>query len=1095
MGSVSILTGRSGSGKSRYLRRMAADIINAGGRVLYIVPEQFTFETERALAEALGGGLWDAEVYSFTSLARKVLQSFGERRALMNEEGRLMVIRKCADELAPKLAAFGKVYHRSGFAGECARFFMEAQRAGIDPPMLLEAAQKQGLNTALGAKLNDLALIYAASAGYIAANRLDGEACFKLLAELLPKSELAARHVIIDGFDMITKRLYGVIAALIDTAPSVCIALRLDNDPACRDKAVFAADRRILNNILPLCESRGIKPRFITPQGEAGRHGAAALAHLEHEGFAFPYKKFAGASGGAIELFAATDVKAEANAAAEKVQQLINEGFRYRDIAIIASDVDKYLEPMSRALRARRIPFFTDAKRRLISYAASQATLCALKLAGGNYSGEGMIALAKTGLCGVTAEAAEIFENYVLARGLRGSAFKLPFPQDAPPAAEEARAALMGPLEQFGEALSAARTAGEKVRALYAYTQAINMRGQLNERAASLRAQGRLEKAEELAQVYNLLLGVMDQLYSVFGQSRIGSRRFAAIYKEGIEAYEVGVIPAAADQVLLGSLGRSKARSIRALLILGAANGHFPAAHSDDGMIDDEERAAISQMGYGELPSTAEMNSKELSDAYGAVTKPTERLWLSYTMGSGSDTAAACELIDRIADMFEDISIRSDISAQSMASAPSAYAALITQLRTGAEAGQMPAGAKELYAALSMGEEYAAKLAAAQSALIPNSQAEPFGQALAHKLYGEPFRGGITSLEKFNACPFKHFAAVGLRLAPRMEYRERKTDEGLFCHEAIARFTTQLIGLGAEQMPDAQGIDKLLDSIIPPLLAEHNGGVLKATARNNAAAARLVRRVRATAHAIAEQIRRGQFGIAAAEAEFGKGKKYPELVLELKNGEKYVLSGRIDRIDEYNAPSGEKFVRVIDYKTKAGAVFDCADIDDGIRLQLPLYIAAIEAAGAAERAAGMYYMPVQDPTVEACANEAELKERLFKEFRLRGISLDRAELIRLGGGESVQPGERSGWRLEQAQLEGTISHAMRRAKRAAYKIACGHAEAKPLINKRGYEECAYCDYKSLCGFDPTIPGNTFRYSGRMSREEFLEEISNAELDD
>ena len=142
MGRVSILTGRSGSGKSRYLRRMVAELIKKGERVLYIVPEQFTFETERALAEAMGCGLWDADVFSFTSLARRVLNEFGERRTLMSEQGRLMVIRKCADELAPKLISFGRVYHRGGFTGECARFFIEAKRAGIEADALMDAANE-----------------------------------------------------------------------------------------------------------------------------------------------------------------------------------------------------------------------------------------------------------------------------------------------------------------------------------------------------------------------------------------------------------------------------------------------------------------------------------------------------------------------------------------------------------------------------------------------------------------------------------------------------------------------------------------------------------------------------------------------------------------------------------------------------------------------------------------------------------------------------------------------------------------------------------------------------------------------------------------
>ena len=147
-----------------------------------------------------------------------------------------------------------------------------------------------------------------------------------------------------------------------------------------------------------------------------------------------------------------------------------------------------------------------------------------------------------------------------------------------------------------------------------------------------------------------MLITVMEQMHAILGDAKISNRKFASVYKEGIDAYEVGVIPSAADQLLLGSLGRSKARSIRALIILGAANGHFPAVYGDDGMIDDEERASLAQMGLGEMPSTAQLNDKEFGDAYGAVTKPTDKLWLSYTMGSGSDTATPCELMDRIAD-------------------------------------------------------------------------------------------------------------------------------------------------------------------------------------------------------------------------------------------------------------------------------------------------------------------------------------------------------------------------------------------------------------------------------------------------------------
>ena len=451
--------------------------------------------------------------------------------------------------------------------------------------------------------------------------------------------------------------------------------------------------------------------------------------------------------------------------------------------------------------------------------------------------------------------------------------------------------------------------------------------------------------------------------------------------------------------------------------------------------------------------------------------------------------------MDRIADMFGDVSIKTDIEEESASTAPSAYSALIKHLRTGVENGYIDARAGELYAALHNDDEYARKLASLPSALFPSVSAEPLGEDAAHRLYGARLGGGITSIEKFNGCPFKHFASVGLKLTPRKEYRERKADEGLFCHEAMSLLTKELIAMGkGDGSITNDRLETLLDSILPKLIAQHNNGVLMDTARGRAAGARLIRRVKATAYAVVEQLRRGEFSISGTEVEFGTGKRYPELILELPGGGRYILSGRIDRIDSCTSDSGERFVRVIDYKSKSGSAFDCADIADGKRLQLPLYIAAIEAAGAAERAAGMYYLPVHEGIINSNGKEDDFGARILKEFRLRGACLNDAKLIELGGGEDVQPTARSGWRLSEEQLKGTVNFAVDKARQTACKIAKGHAEAYPLMSKENKTECEWCDYNSVCGFDATLPCCKYRRASIIKKDDFLEEVSHAQMD-
>ena len=107
---------------------------------------------------------------------------------------------------------------------------------------------------------------------------------------------------------------------------------------------------------------------------------------------------------------------------------------------------------------------------------------------------------------------------------------------------------------------------------------------------------------EECAQVYNMLMELFTQMHAILGDAPVSTERYIAVLQEGLSTYEVGVIPTTADQVLFGSLGRTRARSVSALFVLGAVEGVFPAQVRDGGMIDDEELAELSALGLPRAP-------------------------------------------------------------------------------------------------------------------------------------------------------------------------------------------------------------------------------------------------------------------------------------------------------------------------------------------------------------------------------------------------------------------------------------------------------------------------------------------------------------
>ncbi|MCE5236446.1 MAG: PD-(D/E)XK nuclease family protein, partial [Eubacteriales bacterium] len=806
---VTFVTGRAGAGKSSRLRDYMREVLGKGERVLVIVPEQFTFETERELTEAFG--LYNVSVFSFTTLARRVLKKSGERSVFLSPEGMRMVIRKSVGDQLKKLTAFSSVAERPGFAETCGGLFSMFKRFEIDPAQLGSAAEKLPDAALLKRKLEDLALLYGSTEDYLLGRYLDPEDAFNALIRLLPASFITECHVFIDGFDLLTEQIYRIISELMKHAKSVSVSFRADLSPRCRDASVFASELKAYVRLYEEAKALSLTPHTVRlpleGKGDSGRAALPALKHLEREGFAYPFEAFSSEPDG-LMLFAASDRMAEAHALADRISLAAKNGIRYRDMAVVCTDMGAYLPIVSRVFHARKIPFFTDAKHPLSGYPAPRLLIYALRAATLGFSSSDMAELVKTGLCGVTADEAELFENYVIAYGIRGRAFLEPFKRGVvPEEAQAARALLVAPLLELRELLHLAKTAAQKTEAAHRYLEALSAFEKQNELVEGLRREGRLELAAENAQVYNHVMELLSQLHAVMGDTALSNARFLNILSEGFDAAAVGVIPATADQVLFGSVGRTRARSVRALFVIGANEGAFPPGMPDGELIDDHELDKLKELGVTPWDSSLDKSAVALADVYSAVSKPTELLYVSYPMTVDASPAPACALVDRMKAIFPTLAESTDVNASFYPVLPEgAFLSLVRMLRRYADTGLAEPKLAELYGWFSKSEAFKERLAGVEQALFFVNSPEPFGRQLALMLYGRDAAGSATRFEEFNACPFKHFAKYGLRILPRKEYKERSLEEGVFLHEALALYVD---ALGA-RYPDASSVTKEL---------------------------------------------------------------------------------------------------------------------------------------------------------------------------------------------------------------------------------------------------------------------------------------------
>lgn len=1066
---ITFVLGRAGSGKSTLAHTELKRALDAGEKPILIVPEQYTYEAEQQLCRDMGGGLIGANVLSFTTLARRVLDEKRTMRAGLSRQGRKMVIRRAIRTCLPKLTTFRRTALRPGFVDKLDELLSLCKRFEITPQALADAANAPSVSALLKDKLNDLSIIFEQIQQLLGSKYIDGDDAFGLATGLVANSSYANRPVIIDGFDILTTQLYEMLRALMSCSRSMLITLCLDTG-ARRDEPLFRPERRAFQRLKEIADELGCAVSVRELKG--AYKPSRALNHLESELYAYPFDAWQG-DADEITLFAASDMQAEAEALADAVQQAARDGIRYRDMAVIASDTVQYALPIQRAFKKRGIPMFMDEKHPIQGHPAVELVCAALKSINGGFSQSAFLQLIKTGLAGIDRDGAEKLENYVLRRGIMGGRLTKPF-DDAE--LEQSRIAVMQPLLKLREGLSG-KNAALKTRALYEYLEALNVGARLDELAQELYSQGRYELMEENAQIWDMLMELLDQLYLIMGDDEVSNTRYLELINEGVSAYDVGVIPTTADQVLLGGITRTRSRAVDALFVVGCLEGLFPACHKDDGIIDDAELAALKDIGVAAWGSTLYRMQNDSLDIYRALSRPKERLYMSYCVNAAGGKCEPGEMFDKVAQIFPRVPIKTDIGTEHGDSMAELACSLREMLEGSAAAADM-----RLYSYYRSKPEYRDALESVEAGLFFTPQSERLNAA--KKLSSV----SASRLETFNSCPFLYYARYVLKAQSRREYGEGKQDEGELYHAALSALVDYIKTNGLDYAKlDEEQVHAIMDELLPSIFQAHNEGLLSDDPRLRFRLHIMALTCKATAWALVYQMGRGSFTPLGSELAFGANEQYPPLRIPTPNGD-LMINGKIDRADA--SPDGA--LRVIDYKL-GGRDFDLGETYSGLRLQLPLYLCAAEAAFSGV-GAGMYYMGVLYPYCDKdYADDDKLKAALISSFRMRGLTLN--EDVTLTATDRELPGTKSSViymskeppLLSREQMDKLTTFAKHIAAETSANIASGRIAPMPYIQDKR-TPCGWCDFRSLCWFDPEFAGCAHRRIKPLKLSEFLERI-------
>ncbi len=1148
--SLRLILGRAGSGKSTRIYEEISALVAAepsGSPLWLLVPEQATSQAERSLTDCCStGGLMRARVISFRRLAYQLLHEVaGAALVQIGELGRHMIIRRVIEQRKHELRTFYRSANQPGFTHKLAQMVSELKSCQVTPEQLaaLLTEQADKLTPTLRNKLHDLTLLCHQLEEEYGDTYLDADDCLTLLADNVPKSQgVVGSPVWLDGFSGFTAQEYRVIERLLSVCPEVSVCLTLPPDALSRrlrDDDVFYTPWSTAKELVRRAAELGVTVEQIAiPAGHNVRsRGHAALEYLESNYFDRLQPPFAESPAG-LSIVAASNRRAEVEAAASEIIRLCREeGYRYREIAVTVRDFANYDYLLATVLNDVGIPHFLDKKRAVDQHPALELVRSALETVLENFPYEAVFRCLKTDLFPVSRDAVDILENYVLATGTRGQSRWLTGDDWLPHQSEgeggqetveqtellnAARRTVADLLGSLSKALEQALDVRGYATALYQFLEKLKVDETLFDWAETAAAKGELEAASLHTQVWSALIGLLDEAVAGLNDEKLPLREFARVVDSGLETIELGLIPPELDQVVITSLGRSRHPEVKAALVLGVTEGVLPARVQSDGILTDHERQILASCQLELGPSAERRLFDEQYLIYSALTRPSQRLWLSYPLADEEGaTLLPSSVIKRLREIFPQLETTehpltpvglggADVLPYLPHPTP-ALRQLAAELREAALNRTVAPVWWDVYSFLL----FSAKDRPALLRLLAgrerrNAEGSLTRQAV-RRLYGQTLRASVSRIERYNACPFSFFSTYGLRLQERAVHRLAAPDLGTFFHNAMDRFVLELQerNLDWGQLEDQQYTDltKQIVGALGPDLQHH---ILDSSSRYRHIARKLERTVERSARILGKHQSQGKFRPVAVELAFGPGGRIPGLSFSLSDGTRIELAGRIDRLDLATTDDGQSYLRVIDYKSGSSRLTPL-EVYYGLKLQLLTYLHVAKQCAAnllpaeALEAAALYFR-IHDPlqTAEAPLPTILAEARGLEAYRMQGLLLDDQEAISLmdqelrGRSVLIPVSVKSDGSLRQsdnvwsrAELDRMREHLEAELMAAGEAIMQGNIAISPYrLDKE--TACRFCSYAAVCQFDPLLPENDYRWLPKLPRDEIMRRLSQSE---
>lgn len=1138
---LQFIVGSSGAGKSHdiYQDVIRRSMEEPHRRFLVIVPEQFTMQTQKNLVSMHPRkGILNIDVLSFQRLAYRIFEEVGQDLSpLLEETGKSLVLQKIAQEQGQKLKILGTNLNKPGAVEQMKSLISELMQYQVRETELEQWQSLSGDKLLLEYKLRDITLIYREFRRFLAERYVTAEEILDVLCQRIDQSEwIRGCDVVLDGFTGFTPVQNQVVRELLRLCRRVCVTVTLDRreDPFGKTLPhhLFYMSKKMIRQVTELAKEAGaeLEPFYWSVHHSKSRFSEKkSLLFLEQNLFRYYAGQYPDEPE-EIQIRAAENPREELEDIGRQIHALVRENkCSYRDVAVITGDLPGYGRYARQIFEELEIPYFIDEKHSLLLNPFVEYLRAAIDVAVKDFSADSVFRYLRCGLSDLTLDETDLLENYVLALGIRGNKryqehWIRVYPGMDPAQIEEInriRICFLDEIKEFADQIrKPGATVLERTTALYLFIQKNRIQKKLKEQELAFGERNRKAMEKEYAQIYKIVIELLDKIVEVLGPEEMSSGRYQQILEAGLSEAQVGIIPPSAEQVVIGDMERTRLKDIRYLFLAGVNDGIIPRPVGNGGILSEADREFLEGCEANLAPGGTLTMYMQKFYLYLMLTRPSCGLILSYSSNSAKGEAVKPSyLIHTLQKIFPKLMIQK-VESRSMD---------IRNVETVHEGWKLWMNGlnlwkdqkfsvqeeenqwRELCRWYKKNPEFEQEMNQLIEAGFYKNRENRLTSGVAKALYGQVLQNSASRLEQYAACAFAHFLQYGLGIQERQVYEFHAADMGSIIHMALEKFSLTLNkkGLHWADLSD-ECREACIDESIQEITADYGNTILQSSRRNAYMIERLRRILRRTVWALQEQIRAGAFEPGGFEVSFAMEDRLEAINISLSEQEKIRLRGRIDRVDLCETED-RIYVKVIDYKS-GNTSLDLVALYYGLQLQLAVYLnAAVELEqkknpGKEVEPAGIFYYQVKDPMTEGDIQEEEkkIRDKILKELRMNGLVRQEDEVIHLldqtldpvmHPTSSVIPisynknGSLSRYSkaVSGEQFQVLRAYADRKVREIGREILDGEIRIEPYLlgNK---DACSYCIYHSVCGFDERIPGFTHRQLKDLDTKNCLDEM-------